>query len=46
MAQLHEQYDVLLLPAVANAARSLVPYELSADLQSKLSRIDDFTKGQ
>ena len=46
MAQLHEQYDVLLLPAVANAAPSLVPYELSADLQSKLSRIDDFTKDQ
>lgn len=46
MAQLHKQYDVLLLPAVANAAPSLVPYELSADLQSKLTRIDDFTKDQ
>ena len=46
MAQLHEQYDVLLLPTVAQAAPSLVPYELSADLQSKLSRIDDFTKDQ
>ncbi len=46
MAQLHEQYDVLLLPTVAQTAPSLVPYELSADLQSKLSRIDDFTKDQ
>ena len=46
MAQLHKQYDVLLLPTVAQAAPSLVPYELSADLQSKLSRIDDFTKDQ
>ena len=46
MEQLHEQYDVLLLPTVAQAAPSLVPYELSADLQSKLMRIDDFTKDQ
>ena len=46
MGQLHKQYDVLLLPTVAQAAPSLVPYELSADLQSKLSRIDDFTKDQ
>ena len=46
MAQLHEQYDLLLLPTVAKPAPSLVPYELSADLQSKLTRIDDFTKDQ
>ena len=46
MSQLHEQYDVLLLPTVAQAAPSLHPYELSADLQSKLSHIDDFTKDQ
>ena len=46
MAQLHEQYDVLLLPTVAQAAPSLVPYQLSTDLQSELGRIDDFTKDQ
>ena len=46
MAQLHQQYDVLLLPTVANAAPSLHPYELSEELQSKLVRIDDFTKEQ
>ena len=46
MSQLHEQYDVLLLPTVAQAAPSLHPYELSAELQSKLIRIDDFTKDQ
>ena len=46
MAQLHQQYDVLLLPTVANAAPSLHTYELSEELQSKLVRIDDFTKEQ
>ena len=46
MAQLHEQYDVLLLPTVAQAAPGLNPYELSTELTSKLIRIDEFTKDQ
>ena len=37
---------MLLLPTVAQAAPSLVPYQLSTDLQSELGRIDDFTKDQ
>ena len=46
MAKLHEQYDVLLLPTVAQAAPGLNPYELSTELTSKLIRIDEFTKDQ
>ena len=46
MAQLHEQYDLLLLPTVAKAAPGLNPYELSTELTSKLIRIDEFTKDQ
>ena len=46
MAQLHKQYDVLLLPTVAKAAPGLNPYELSTELTSKLIRIDEFTKDQ
>ena len=46
MAQLHKQYDVLLLPTVAKAAPGFNPYELSTELTSKLIRIDEFTKDQ
>ena len=46
MAQLHEQYDLLLLPTVAKAAPGFNPYELSTELTSKLIRIDEFTKDQ
>lgn len=46
MAQLHEQYDLLLLPTVAKSAPGLNPYELSTELTSKLMRIDEFTKDQ
>lgn len=46
MAQLHERYDLLLLPTVANVAPTLHPYELSEELKSKLVCIDDFTKDQ
>ena len=46
MEQLTSNYDVILLPTFAQAAPSLVPYGLSVDLQSKLMRIDDFTKDQ
>ena len=44
MAQLHEQYDLLLLPTVAKSAPGLNPYELFTELTSKLMRIDEFTK--
>lgn len=46
MAQLHEQYDVLLLPTVAKAAPGFNPYELYTELTPKLIRIDEFTKDQ
>lgn len=46
MAQLHKQYDVLLLPTVAKAAPGFNPYELSTELTPKLIRIDEFTKDQ
>ena len=36
MAQLHERYDVLLLPTVANAAPSLHPYECQKNYNPNL----------
>ena len=45
MEQLQEQWCDIIANGCTGRP-SLVPYELSADLQSKLMRIDDFTKDQ
>ena len=46
MAQLHEQYGMILLPTVAQAARVLFRMNYPRIHNPKLMRIDDFTKDQ
>ena len=43
MADLHKQYDLLLLPSVSKAAPELQPYALSEKLTEQLQSIDTFS---